>query len=123
MLPATIVSESHFLASELQATQVKIEILYVADCPTHPSGVALVNNVVPNQGILAEILEILIPNEGVAKELQFRGSPTVRVNGKDVIEECDGSEGNPLCCRVYSGSNQIGLPPIDVIRRAIVDAK
>jgi len=101
---------------------MKVEILYVTDCPNHPAAVALVRDILADQCVSAEILEILVPNEAAAKELNFRGSPTVRVNGKDVIEECDGSEETALCCRIYSGSSRTGLPPIDAIRRAIVEA-
>ena len=104
-------------------SQLKIEILYVANCPTHPAAVALVRQILAHQGVSAEILEILVPDEAAAKELHFLGSPTVRVNAKDVIEDFDGHERIGLCCRVYSGSNgESGLPPVDAIRRAIVEA-
>jgi len=100
---------------------MKVEILYVADCPTHPAAVALVSNVLEAQGIVADIREVLVADDAMARELRFRGSPTVRVNGLDVVAE-DKAEAFSMCCRVYSGSNQIGLPPIEAVRQAIVKA-
>lgn len=111
-----------FSRKEVRECQVKVEILYVTDCPTHPGLVALVKDVLANQGVLAEVREILVANEVMAKELRFRGSPTVRVNGRDVIEESDSLQGTALCCRLYSGSTRIGLPPVDAIRRAVIEA-
>ena len=102
---------------------MKIEILYVTGCPTHPAAVALVRRVLADQGVFAEIHEILVKNEVMAKELGFRGSPAVRVNGRDVVEDLDKPEATALCCRVYLGSNGVGLPPVDAIRRAVVEAK
>jgi hypothetical protein len=102
---------------------MKIEVLYVSDCPTHAAAVSLVRDILASEGISANIVEILVSDEAAATELQFRGSPTVRVNGKDVIEESNVLEGASLSCRVYSGSSRIGLPPIDAVRRAIVQAR
>jgi hypothetical protein len=100
---------------------MKIEVLYVADCPTHPAAVALVRNVLATQGIDTEVSEVLISDDAMAQKLQFCGSPTVRVNGRDVV--ADGrAEGFSMCCRLYPGSNQVGLPPIDAVRRAVVAA-
>lgn len=101
---------------------MKIEVLYVADCPTHPAAVALVRDVLRTQGVKADIHEVLVANETMANELEFRGSPTVRVNRRDVVAEPDGTKTVTLCCRFYSGSSQIGLPPIEAVRRAIVEA-
>jgi len=101
---------------------VKIEVLYVCDCPNHPAAVALVRDVLRAQGVEADIREVLVANETMAKELEFRGSPTVRVNGRDVVAEPNGAKTVALCCRFYSGSSQICLPPIEAVRRAIVEA-
>jgi len=100
---------------------MKVEILYVADCPNHPGAVALVRNVLETQGLAADIREVLITDETMAQELRFRGSPTIRVNGRDVVAEDNAGEFS-LCCRLYAGSNQIGLPPVDTVRNAIIAA-
>ena len=72
---------------------MKVEILYVTDCPTHLAVVALVNDVLAEHGVSAEIEEILVSDEVLAKKLQFRGSPTVRIDGRDVIAGPDSPGG------------------------------
>jgi hypothetical protein len=56
---------------------VKVEDLYVADCPTHPAAVKLVKQVLAAEGVEAEIHEVLVRDEGTANELGFCGSPTI----------------------------------------------
>ena len=102
---------------------MRVEILYIRDCPTHLAAVALVRGVLQTSAVESDIEEVLIANETMAKELGFRGSPTIRVNGRDVVAEHNGEKPVALCCRLYSGSNQIGLPPVEAVRRAIVEAR
>lgn len=101
---------------------MKIEVLYVADCPSHPAAVMLVQDVLIAQGVTAEIHEVLVTDRSMADELQFPGSPTIRINGRDVVGEP--SEGQPfaLSCRLYPGSQSGGLPPAEMVRRAVMEA-
>jgi len=59
---------------------MKVEVLYVADCPTHPAAVKLVRHVLAAEGVEAEIHEVLVSDEEMASELGFCGSPTIRIN-------------------------------------------
>jgi len=102
---------------------VKVEVLYVADCPSHRSAVQLVRDVLVSEGVTAEICEVLIADNRMAKALSFRGSPTIRVNGRDVAGESSESKDCAVSCRLYPGSTEIGLPPAEWIRRAVVDAR
>ena len=99
---------------------MKVEILYVADCPSRPAAVALVKDVLATQGVQAEITEVLVTDERTAHELRFPGSPTIRINGRDVAEPSE--TGFALKCRLYPGSLQIGLPPAELVRLAICAA-
>jgi hypothetical protein len=101
---------------------MKVEILHIIDCPTHLAAMALVRDVLANHGFAVDIREILVADERMAKELDFHGSPTVRVNGRDVMEDIERPAATGLCCRLYSGSTRFGLPPVDAIRRAVVEA-
>jgi len=102
---------------------MKVEVLYVADCPSHPAAVQLVRNVLLSEGVIAEICEVLVADNQMANALLFRGSPTIRVNGRDVGEESSESAECAVSCRLYSGSDQIGLPPVEWIRQAVVNAR
>ena len=100
---------------------MKVEILYVADCPSHPAAVALVRDVLAAQGVAAEIAEVLVSDEQAARKLKFPGSPTIRINGRDVAESPENGV-FALNCRLYPGSFRIGLPPIELVRRAVIEA-
>jgi hypothetical protein len=102
--------------------QVKIEVLYVAECPSHPAAVKLVKNVLSQEGVSAEVSEVLVSDESLATDLRFQGSPTVRVNGRDVAGESSRKETFALSCRLYAESNQVGLPPVELVRRAVLEA-
>jgi hypothetical protein len=68
---------------------MKIEILYVAECPSHSAAVKLVRDVLSSEGLAAEVRELLIIDETVAAALGFRGSPTIRIDGRsDLAAGC-----------------------------------
>jgi Domain of unknown function (DUF2703) len=102
---------------------VKVEVLYVAACPSHPEAVKLVRGVLAAQGVVTEIHEVLIRDEGMANELRFLGSPTIRINGRDVAGESQIPQSFALCCRLYVGSKHVGLPPEEMIHQAVVEAR
>jgi hypothetical protein len=79
---------------------MKIELLYWDGCPSHPEALALLQQVLAERGIDAsiELHEVLTDEE--AQELRFPGSPTIRVDGRDV--DVSGAESPPaLTCRIY----------------------
>jgi hypothetical protein len=102
---------------------MKVEVLYVAECPSHPAAVKLVADVLNSEGIVAEICEVLVRDERMATDLTFSGSPTIRINGRDVAGEPSHAKTFALSCRLYPGSAEIGLPPIETVRRAVVKAR
>lgn len=102
---------------------MKVEVLYVADCPTHPAAVKLVKQVLAAEGVEAEIHEVLVTDDRMADELGFSGSPTIRINGRDVAGESHYARSFALSCRLYFGSKQIGLPPAELVHRAVLKAR
>jgi hypothetical protein len=102
---------------------MKVEVLYVAECPSHPAAVKLVRDVLTSEGVAAEIRELLVTDEAMATELAFSGSPTIRINGRDVTEDSSRANAFALSCRLYPGSAEIGLPPVETVRRAVIEAR
>jgi len=100
---------------------MKVEIFYVADCPSQPAAVALVKDVLATQGVEAEITEVLVTDEQTAHELRFPGSPAIRINGQDVAEPPE--TGFALKCRLYPGSLRTGLPPAELVHLAVAAAR
>ncbi|MGH9444301.1 MAG: DF family (seleno)protein [Terriglobia bacterium] len=102
---------------------MKVEVLYVAECPSHPEAVKLVRSVLAVEGVMAEIHEVLVRDERMANELEFLGSPSIRINGRDVSGESHRAESFALSCRLYSGLKLVGLPLAEMIHRAVVEAR
>jgi hypothetical protein len=102
---------------------MRVEVSYVAECPSHPAAVKLVRDVLDSEGVAAEVREVLLRDDGMATDLVFSGSPTIRINGRDIAGESSHAKPVGLSCRLYPGSVEIGLPPIEMVRRAVVEAR
>jgi hypothetical protein len=79
---------------------VQIELFFWEGCPSHPEAKALLEEVLAARGIDApiELREVFTHDQAVA--LGFPGSPTIRVDGRDV--DPAGAQAPPsLTCRVY----------------------
>ena len=96
-----------------------IEVLYIPGCPHHQPTVERVRHVLASESLTNEVREVPVKTEGEAQSLRFPGSPTVRVNGRDI--EPDRTVAPILACRLYA--NGTGVPPEDMLRTAISGAK
>ena len=77
-----------------------IELLYWEGCPSHPEAKALLEQVLTELGRDDKIVMKEVANDEEAERLRFPGSPTIRVDGRDVDPE--GAEARPsLTCRIY----------------------
>lgn len=102
---------------------MRIEVLYVPYCPHHPPATLTVKEILAAEGVMAEIDEVAVTDLAMAKALRFCGSPTIRINGRDVAGESEGVREFAVSCRLYPGSNQVGVPSAEMIRSAVRDAK
>ena len=79
---------------------MRVELLFWRGCPSHPEARALLRQVLDSGRIEAEVVEHEVFSEDEARELEFPGSPTIRVDGQDVDPE--GASARPaLTCRIY----------------------
>jgi hypothetical protein len=100
-----------------------VEVLYVQDCPNYPGALALVQRVVADLGIDAEVRTTLIIDQAAAEQARFIGSPTVRVDGRDVAPDTDQLAEFFLGCRLYRLEHRFaGQPDERWIRDALVRA-
>ena len=95
-----------------------IEILYVPGCPHHQPAFERLAKVLASESLSAEIRQVAVNTEAEAKALLFQGSPTIRIEGKDV-EPSQNAPG--LACRLYS--NLSGVPSEQTLRLAITAAR
>ncbi len=66
---------------------MKIELLYILDCPWCVKTKELIRKSLRELKAKADVNEILIDSEEKAKKYKFVGSPTIRINGKDIQKE------------------------------------
>ena len=102
---------------------MKVEVLYVAECPSYPAAVKPVKDVWLAEGITTEVYEVLVRDGQMAGKLRFLGSPTIRIDGRDVAGESKTVKNFALSCRLYPGSKQTGLPPAEMVHRAVLEAR
>jgi hypothetical protein len=100
---------------------VKVELLYVLDCPHYPAAMAKLKSVLAVERISAPISEVLVADPRMAQALRFRGSPTIRINGRDIAGESD-VQHFAVSCRLYPGEKEPGVPPTEMIHRAVREA-
>jgi hypothetical protein len=79
---------------------VQIELLYWDGCPSYPEAKAMLEDVLARRGIEAPIDMREVKTDEEAQALRFPGSPTIRVDGRDV--DPAGADARPaLNCRIY----------------------
>jgi hypothetical protein len=80
--------------------EVRIDFLYWQGCPSHPEARALLEEVLAGRGVNATVEVTEVRSDEEAEQLRFPGSPTIRVDGRDV--DPDGAMAPPaLTCRIY----------------------
>ena len=101
----------------------RVEILYFDGCPNHEPARALVEQVAAELGLQPEIELVEVADADTARQLRFLGSPSVRVDGRDIEPGADERSDFVLSCRVYrSERGLVGQPEADWIRSALREA-
>ncbi len=77
------------------------EVLYFEGCPTYLEARCALRGVLARQGVQAEVELVAINAEEEAQRFQFIGSPTIRVDGRDLFPVPDRA-GYALSCRMYA---------------------
>ena len=97
-----------------------IEVLYVQDCPHSPATLTLVERVRAELGIDADLHTSRIVDQAAAEQARFPGSPTVRVDGRDVEPGSEPATEYLLGCRLYRLEHRFaGQPEERWIREAL----
>ncbi len=97
----------------------RVEILYFDGCPTYLKAEKRLRKVLEEQGIAAEVELVAVNTDEEAQELRFAGSPTIRVDGEDLLPVPERAE-YALGCRMYATSEGLkGSPPSDMLREAL----
>ena len=93
-----------------------IEVLYFDGCPNFEPTLSLVDEVLSQLRLTAEVRKVEVLSPGDAERVRFLGSPSVRVDGKDIEPGAESRTEYALSCRIYGNS---GLPPKELLVAAL----
>ena len=77
-----------------------VELLWWEGCPSHPEALTALERILREEGVPADVTRVEIEDDEQARRERFPGSPTIRIDGRDIVPPEDG-EPYSLTCRVY----------------------
>jgi hypothetical protein len=100
---------------------MKVELLWWEGCPSHTEALEQLRQVLDEEGLDPEAVELAeVVSDEQAERERFFGSPTIRIDGEDVVPP---AEGDPvgLSCRVYRlrDGRPSPVPDPDDVRDAV----
>lgn len=101
-------------------TSPLVEVLTFEGCPHAEPALELVRRVVAAAGVAATVRRVDVPDADAAAAHRFLGSPSIRVNGRDIEPGAGERAEYVLSCRVYrTGSGLQGEPDERWLRDAL----
>jgi hypothetical protein len=101
-------------------SDLRVELLCTPDCPHQEPTRAALRRVLSEAAIETPVQLVLVSTLEDAEFLGFPGSPTVRINGEDLVPQPAGAPAT-LACRLYlqADGRLAGSIPEEVIRTAM----
>ena len=88
-----------------------VELLWFSDCPNHPAARRLLEEVIAELAPGTPIRDVDATDPATAARLRFPGSPTIRVDGRDVDPSyVDPGDYMPRCRLYRTSAGLRGLP-------------
>ena len=99
----------------------RVELLYFDGCPNHEALVPRLRALLDRADGTAVLELRRVESEEEARRARFLGSPTVRVDGRDVEPDAVARDDYGLKCRLYRGTDgrSVGLPPDELVLAAL----
>lgn len=103
---------------------MRIDFLYFEDCPSHEQALERLRKVLNEEAVEAEISVTEVTTEEQALDVEFLGSPTIRVEDRDIDPVLE-HPNYALSCRTYhlEDGRISPLPSEAMIRRAVESAR
>ena len=98
---------------------MKVQLLTFPGCPNAGAARDVLRLALESSGIRAIVEEVDTTAPDAPEELRGWGSPTILVNGRDVVNESPGG----ASCRLYRDAEGItrGTPDESVVRSALIN--
>lgn len=97
-----------------------VEVLSFEGCPHAEPALELARRIARESGVDAEVRRIDLNDAEEALAWRFIGSPTIRIDGRDVEPGADERNVYALSCRMYrTGAGMSGLPDEQWVRGAL----
>jgi hypothetical protein len=97
-----------------------VEVLYFDGCPNHVPALALIERVAADLGIEPNLRLINVADQETAERLRFIGSPTIRIDGRDVDPYTEEHTDFGVSCRVFrTEAGMAGQPDERWVRDAL----
>lgn len=94
------------------ARRVLVEMLHTEGCPNATAYLPRLRRLLSAAGVTEPVEVRLIADPEQAQRERFLGSPTIRVQGRDVDPGADARRDYGLSCRLYAGPDGLrGTPP------------
>lgn len=88
-----------------------IELLWFADCPNHPAARRMLEEAIAELAPGAQIRDVDATDPAIAAALRFPGSPTIRVDGRDIDPSfVDPGDYTPRCRLYWTDAGLRGIP-------------
>ena len=104
---------------------MKVERLYFEGCPGYQKAERALRDALSGAGFWAQVVTVLVSTAEEAERLRFPGSPTVRLDGRDLFPE--GLKPRTswyLGCRIYhTPDGPKDHPTAEMIRSALLRRK
>jgi hypothetical protein len=85
----------------------RVDLLYVAGCSNCAPARALVERIARDLRVELDLHLLEVGDALAAVRLRFLGSPTVRVDGRDVEPGADQRDDFAFACRIYRGQGSV----------------
>lgn len=98
---------------------MKIELLYFDGCPTYKQAEENLREALTESRMESKVETVAVNTDEEARRLKFPGSPTIRLDGRDLFP-VDEREDWRLGCRIYATPAGLkGSPTVDMIRESL----
>jgi hypothetical protein len=98
----------------------RVELVVFEGCPNARAARELIDQVNASLALEPQVDVVVVPDAETAERARFLGSPTIRVDGRDIEPGAEDRTDYALACRVYeTASGVAGLPEEAWLRQAL----